>query len=163
MAARWETLLNDELLYRDLSDRLRWFDEYDKDLIDLEKVKLCEDKAAKRLPLLFDEIRGFTGAVDVPYERYLHYFMFDWEIQSHCSQFSVLPEITKDNKACTPAIAGSGPFPHPERLAQVRSRRARDGDTHDHDRVRRRAGRPGNMETHTTGRKIHPTIKENSI
>lgn len=94
-------VLNDELLYRDLTDRLRWFDEYDKDSIDLEKVKICEDRTARRLPSLFDEIRGFTEAVNVPYERYVHYFMFDWEIQSHCSQFSVLPEITKDNKAYT--------------------------------------------------------------
>ncbi len=92
-------VLQDERLYGNLTDRIRWFDEYDKDLIDFDKVKICEHKTAKRLPSLFDEIRGFTKALNISYEQYLYYFIFDWEIQSHCSQFSILPEITKDNKA----------------------------------------------------------------
>jgi predicted choloylglycine hydrolase len=94
-------VLQDELLSENLADRLRWFNEYDKDLIDFDKAKICEDKTVKRLPSLFDEIRGFTEAVNISYERYLYYFMFDWEIQSHCSQFSILSEITKENKAYT--------------------------------------------------------------
>jgi predicted choloylglycine hydrolase len=91
-------VLNDKLLYKNLTDRLRWFDTYDKDLIDFEKIKACEKEVARRLPSYIGEIQGFTEATNISYEKYLYYFMFDWEFESYCSQFCILPDITKDNQ-----------------------------------------------------------------
>jgi predicted choloylglycine hydrolase len=92
-------IMGEEVLSKNLRERLRWYDTYDRDLIDIEKVNFCEELVQKRLPSLLDEIKGFTETVRISYEKYLYFFMFDWEIQSHCSQFCVLPEITTDHKA----------------------------------------------------------------
>ncbi len=89
---------NNITLYANLRDRLAWFDAYDKEAIDAEGVERCEQIVAQRLPVLFDEIRGFSDALEIPYRQYLPYFLFDWEITSHCSQFCVLPDITRDGK-----------------------------------------------------------------
>lgn len=85
---------NDAVLNKNLADRLQWFDDYDKEGIDIEKAKLCEQKVMTLSPSFFDEIKGFTDALQISYEKYLYYLMFDWEIQSLCSQFCILPDIT---------------------------------------------------------------------
>jgi predicted choloylglycine hydrolase len=96
--AKGQLILSDEALLTNLTERLRWFDTYGKEAFDAENAARCEQQAVERLPSLFDEIRGFTDVLQLPYERYLYYFLFDWEIPSHCSQFSILPDITQDQK-----------------------------------------------------------------
>ena len=88
----------DPFLNKHLADRVAWYDAYDKSLIDFERVQVYQDLTQKYLPTYFDEIRGFTDEVKLSYEKYLTYFMFDWNVGPFCSQFSVLPEITSDGK-----------------------------------------------------------------
>lgn len=97
--AKGRLVLNDASLCANLTDRLRWFDAYDQAAIDWEKAERCKQQVLTRLPSLLDEIRGFTDILRISYERYLPYFLFDWEIHSQCSQFCVLPDIARDHQA----------------------------------------------------------------
>lgn len=94
--AKARLVLGDASLHANLTDWLRWFDEYDRAAIDWPALERCRQLAAERLPALLDEIRGFGEALGISYERYLPYLLFDWEIHSACSQFCVLPAITRD-------------------------------------------------------------------
>jgi hypothetical protein len=97
-SAKGRFVVKDPFLHRNLVDRLRWFDAYDRESVDLERMDHCKRQVTQRLPSLLDEIRGFTKALDISYEQYLPYLLFDWEIPSHCSQFCVLPGITEGRK-----------------------------------------------------------------
>lgn len=94
--AKGRLVLGDASLHANFTDRLRWFDAYDKAAIDWDNLACCTQIAFERLPSLWDEIRGFADVLGIAFEQYLPYLLFDWEIHAACSQFCVLPAITQD-------------------------------------------------------------------
>jgi predicted choloylglycine hydrolase len=85
-----EMIANDPALLRFLQKGLIGYDDFDLTYIDI-----FTHAAEQYLPALPEELSGCSQVLNIPYEK-LCYYAFRGAASNNCSQFIVLPAVTKD-------------------------------------------------------------------